>query len=338
MAAEQKQRLTLSFGPHIHYPLGRSTAELMWTVNLALMPALVWAVLIFGWQALALTVSAVLGTTLGEMAMCALTKTRVTLRDGSAVCSGILLAFVIAPGMPLYMPFVGGFLGIVLAKGVFGGLGHNIFNVALIARAIMMATFPVPMTTAWLVPKFGQIVPDGTTMATPLAVLKEHGLDAALALFQQMPDTALGALAPWEKLMLGLRPGCIGEVSVVFILLGAAFLLYKKVIRLYIPLSVIAGTVFMGLFSASPMLHSLAGGLWLGAFFMATDYVTSPITPRGQIVFGLGIGLLTGMIRIWGGYPEGVCYAILLMNIMVPALNEWFPPRRFASRFEEVNA
>jgi electron transport complex protein RnfD len=335
---EQKTPLTLSFGPHIHYPLSRSTASLMWTVNLALMPALIWAVLIFGWPALAVTLSAVLGTVLGEFAMCALTRTRVTLRDGSAVCSGILLAFVIAPGMPLFMPFVGGFLGIVLAKGVFGGLGYNIFNVALIARAIMMATFPVPMTTAWLVPRLGGFVPDGVTMATPMAVLKARGLDAALALFNQMPDSALGALAPWEKLMLGLRPGSIGEVSVLFIVLGSTFLVYKRIIKLYIPLSVIAGTALMGCFSASPMIHSLAGGLWLGAFFMATDYVTSPITPRGQIVFGLGIGVITGVIRIWGGYPEGICYAILLMNILVPALNEWFPPRHFASRFEDVAA
>jgi electron transport complex protein RnfD len=310
----------------------------MWMVNAALLPALIWGTLIFGWQALALTLSSVFGAVLGEHLMCLITKKPTTVKDGSAVCSGILLAFVIAPGMPIYMPFVGSLIGIVFTKGVFGGLGYNIFNVALISRAVMMATFPVDMTTKWLVPKFGDIVPDGTTMATPLAVLKERGLDAALALFDKVPDTALGALGPMEKLVLGLRPGCIGEVSVVFILLGAAFLVWKKIIKLYIPLSVIGGTVFMGLFSDSPLLHSLAGGLWLGAFFMATDYVTSPITPKGQIAFGLGIGILTGTIRIWGGYPEGVCYAILLMNILVPAMNDWFPPQRFASRAKGAKA
>ena len=330
--------LTVSHGPHIHHATGYSTASLMWMVNLSLMPALAWGILIFGWRALALTLSSVLGALVGEHLMCRLTKHATTIKDGSAVCSGILLAFVIAPGMPLYAPFVGSLLGIALAKGVFGGLGYNIFNVALISRAILMATFPVDMTTKWLVPRFGHMMPDGKTMATPLAVLKERGLNDALALLENIPHTVFGTLRPTEKLILGLRPGCIGEVSVLFILVGAVFLLGKRVIKLYIPLSVLAGAVLMGLFGQSPLLHSLAGGLWLGAFFMATDYVTSPITPRGQIVFGLGVGVLTGVIRIWGGYPEGVCYAILLMNILVPALNGWFPPRRFASRAEGVSA
>lgn len=329
-----RSSLSISFGPHIHYPQSCSISTIMWTVNFSLMPALAWGVAIFGWQALALTISSVLGAMVGEHLMCLLTKKPTTLKDGSAVCSGILLAFVIAPGIPVYMPFVGSLLGIVFSKGVFGGLGYNIFNVALISRAIMMATYPVEMTTKWLVPRFGDILPDGVTMATPLAVLKERGLDAALALFDKIPDASLGVLGPTEKLILGLRPGCIGEVSLIFILLGASFLIWKKIIKLYIPLSVIAGTMLMGLFSDSLTIHSFAGGLWLGAFFMATDYVTSPITPRGQVIFGLGVGLLTGVIRIWGGYPEGVCYAILLMNILVPALNEWFPPRRFASRAE----
>jgi electron transport complex protein RnfD len=147
------------------------------------------------------------------------------------------------------------------------------------------------------------------------------------------PDAFAGVpqgLEPWLSFLLGLRPGCIGEVSVLLIVLGAAFLVRQRIIKLYIPLSVIAGAALMAVFSDLPLIYLLSGGLWLGAFFMATDYVTSPATPKGQILFGLGIGLLTGVIRNWGGYPEGVCYAILLMNMLVPALDQWFPPKRVA--------
>ena len=331
--SELKQSFKLSYGPHVRYKGGLSTSQIMWRVNISLMPALLWSVFIFGINPFLVTLASVIGALLGEYLICKGTKKPSTLGDGSATCTGILLAFTLPPGIPFYMPLVGAFLGIILTKGLFGGLGHNIFNVALIGRAILMASFPVAMTTLWTKPRLLGIMNfDGATMATPLAILKKDGVNAAVSMLATIDDAALGGGSYIMKLVLGLRPGCIGEVSVVLILIGAAYLLYKRIIKLTIPLSVIAGAAIMGIFSGSPLIQIFGGGLWLGAFFMATDYVTSPATFKGQIVFGLGIGLLTGLIRNFGGYPEGVCYAILLMNIMTPALNEWFQPRKFSER------
>lgn len=317
----------LSYGPHIRR--GRTTAEIMWLVNISLMPALVWAWIVFGWQVVAITASSILGCVVAEHLACKLTKVPSTIRDGSVVCTGILLAFTLPPALPLWMPFVGALLGVFLAKSVFGGLGYNIFNVALIARAIMMATFPVEMTTRWLAPGLiGASEIDAFTGATPLAVMKAATQSGEALQLSGVPAD----MNPWLSFFLGLQSGSIGEVSVLFVVAGAAFLLWHRIIKLYIPLSVLAGAALMAPFSDAPLLYMLSGGLWLGAFFMATDYVTSPSTPRGQIVFGLGIGLLTGIIRNWGGYPEGICYAILLMNLLVPALEEWFRPKRVADQ------
>jgi len=317
--------LHLSSGPHIHK--GRTTQQIMWMVNLALVPALIWATVIYGWKPAALTIAAILGCLVAEQITCQLTKSRSTIMDGSAVCSGLLLAFTLPPGMPVWMPFVGGILAVFFAKSVFGGLGYNIFNVALVGRAMMMATFPVEMTTTWITPKVGnQAALDAISGATPLAELKARGVEGSLGAFTNSLET----IDFFSTFVLGARTGSIGEVSVILVLLGAAFLLWKGIIKLFIPLSVIAGAALMAPFSDAPMIYMFAGGLWLGAFFMATDYVTSPSTITGQIVFGLGIGLLTGIIRNWGGYPEGICYAILLMNIFTPALEDWFKPKRQA--------
>lgn len=319
-------KLVVSYGPHVRTT--RSTTQIMWLVNFSLLPALLWGVAVFGWQALAITLSGILGCVAAEHMTCILTKHRNTIGDGSAVCSGLLLAMTLPPGLPIWMPFVGGFLAMVLTKGLFGGLGYNIFNVALIGRAIMMATFPVDMTTQWLAPQLGTLLPvDAVTMATPLAVLKEKGLSVAMSLFDQYPEDISYTL----RLFLGLRPGSIGEVSVLFVLAGAGFLLWKRIISLWIPVSVLVGLGLVALLSPAPVVHLLTGGLWLGAFFMATDYVTSPSMPKGQVVFGLGVGLLTGLIRVYGGYPEGICYAILLMNILTPALDDWFRPKKVAA-------
>ncbi len=319
--------LHLSYGPHVRR--GRTTAEIMWLVNISLMPALVWAWIMFGWQVIALTASSILGCAVAEHLACKLGKMPSTVRDGSVICTGILLAFTLPPAIPLWMPFLGGLLGVFFAKSVFGGLGYNIFNVALIARSIMMATFPVEMTTRWLPPStLGSAAIDAFTGATPLAAMKTATQSGAALQLTGVP----GDMNPLVSFFLGFQSGSIGEVSVLFILIGALFLLWHRIIKLYIPLSVIAGAALMAPFSDTPLLYMLSGGLWLGAFFMATDYVTSPSTPKGQIVFGLGIGLLTGIIRNWGGYPEGICYAILLMNLLVPALEEWFRPKRVADR------
>lgn len=323
--SESSQTLHLSSGPHIFS--GRTTAQIMWMVNLSLLPALAWAWAVFGWPVLAITLSSILGCLVAEYLACRITKTASTLLDGSAVCSGLLLAYTLPPGISLWMPFVGGVLAMFLCKGVFGGLGYNVFNVALIGRAMMMATFPVEMTTRWLVPTLGLGKVDSISGATALAQLKAGGHEGLLKMLSTVTDNAHLLF----DFFLGMRSGSIGEVSVLMIMLGAAFLLWQGIIKLYIPISIFIGVALMSHFSAAPMIYMLSGGIWLGAFFMATDYVTSPTTPKGQIIFGLGIGLLTGIIRNWGGYPEGICYAILLMNILTPALNDWFRPKRLTA-------
>jgi electron transport complex protein RnfD len=299
----------------------------MWMVNLSLLPALLWAWAVFGWPVLAITLSSILGCVCAEALVCRITKTSSTVLDGSAVCSGLLLAYTLPPGISIWMPFIGGMLAMFFCKGVFGGLGYNIFNVALIGRAMMMATFPVEMTTRWLQPTLGMGKVDAIAGATALAKLKLEGHEGLLKMLATVSDNA----HLWLDFFLGMRAGSIGEVSVLMIILGAVFLLWQRIIKLYIPISIFVGVALMSPFSVAPMVYMLSGGIWLGAFFMATDYVTSPTTAKGQIVFGLGIGLLTGIIRNWGGYPEGICYAILLMNILTPALNDWFRPKRFAA-------
>ncbi len=320
--SEQTPTLHLSYGPHIR--CDRTTTNIMWLVNASLIPALAWAALVFGWQVIGITTASILGCLLAEHLTCKLQHKTTTIMDGSVVCTGLLLAYTLPPAIPIWMPFVGGLLGTLFSKGVFGGLGYNIFNVALVSRAIMMSTFPVAMTTAWIAPSLGGFLgADAITGATPLAFLTPSGVSSG-----QMLTDLPTQMNTTQAFVLGLRPGSIGEVSTLMILLGAGFLFYKKIIKLYIPISILASTFMMGLFTDNPLLYLFSGGLWLGAFYMATDYVTSPITPKGQIIFGLGIGLLTGIIRNWGGYPEGICYAILLMNILVPALNDWFRPQR----------
>lgn len=227
--------------------------------------------------------------------------------------TGLLLVGTVSPGLPFWMPAAGGFFAIVFGKMLFGGLGFNIFNPALIGRAFLMVTFPVAMTTTWLVPHPGRLLPpDVVTQATPLHLWKLEGV----------------IRTGWTELLLGLHAGSVGEVSVVLVGCGACVLLAKGIIKPVIPLAVIAGLLLVAIWSRVPLFHLLTGGLWFGAFYMATDYVTAPLLPRAQVIFGLGIGILTGVIRLWGGYPEGICYAILIMNSVTPALNHWFRPAR----------
>jgi electron transport complex protein RnfD len=266
-----------------------------------------------------------------------LLKRPVRIRDGSAVITGLLLAYIIPPGVPYWTPVTGAVMAIFVTKVLMGGLGFNIFNPALIGRAFLVATYPVVMTTAWLEPLRGASLfkylgpgVDAVSAATPLHVLKHYGMAAFIEKF--------GALSSvYADFFVGLRPGCIGETSALLLLLGGVFLIYKRYITWHIPVSVIASIalltwVFGGehLFSGNPLLAVLSGGVTLGAFFMATDYVTSPSQKAGQIFFGAGIGALTVLIRLKGGYPEGICYAILLMNPLTPALDQWFRPKRFS--------
>ena len=320
MSADTAARpLVLAPGPHVH--AAETTTRIMWTVNLALLPAAAWGVLLFGLPALGAILGAMAGSVGGEWLTARALRSRTSVRDGSAFCTGLLLALTLPPRVPAWMALLGGVFAVVFGKMVFGGLGFNLFNPALVGRAFMMATFPLPMTSGWSHPAFGRPAVDAVTTATPLAALRERGLEAALNLVG-------GPGSTWANLALGFRPGSIGETSVLLMLVGGAVLLARRIITPTIPLAVVGGLALVTAPSGLLGLHLLSGGLWLGALFMATDYVTSPNTRAGQIVFGLTIGCLTGIIRLYGGYPEGICYAILLANTLVPALNIWFRPRR----------
>ena len=300
---DNEEKFLLSPGPHLR--TGMTTREIMWWVSGSLLPVFLWGTSLYGFRVLFLLLSGIIGSLFGEWLVNHLRHQRQTLFDGSAVLTGLLLVGTLSPGLPLWMPASGGFVAIVFAKMLFGGLGFNIFNPALIGRAFLMATFPLAMTTTWIKPF------DAITQATPLNFLKLEGIGT-----------------PTWNLFLGFRSGSIGEVSVLLIILGASLLIWKRIIKLYIPLSIIIGLFLISLFSGLPLFHLLTGGLWFGAFYMATDYVTAPMMPKAQILFGLLIGILTGVIRLWGGYPEGICYAILIVNALTPALNHWFKPTR----------
>ncbi len=318
--SESDRQFVLTPGPHLH--AAESTAKIMWWVNGALAPAALWGVYVFGLNALAVVVASILGAVGAEWISSRMLRRRPTLTDGSAVCTGLLMALTLPPRLPAWEAFVGALFAIALGKMIFGGLGFNLFNPALLGRAFLMATFPLAMTSGWAAPRpWFTANLDAVTTATPLAVLKEQGLDAAIKLV-----TSPAGL--WSALALGFRPGSIGEVSMLLVAIGAGVLLVRRIITLTIPLSVFAGVALSTLHTGVPMLHLMSGGLWLGAFFMATDYVTSPSNRNGQIVFGLIVGLLTGVIRVYGGYPEGICYAILIANAIAPALDLWFRPKR----------
>ncbi len=312
-------------GPHVH--AAESTARIMWTVNAALAPAALWGAFVFGAGAVSVLVGALAGALGAEWLTSRALRRRATLGDGSAFCTGLLLAMTLPPQLPGWAALLGGAFAIAIGKAIFGGLGFNLFNPALVGRAFLMASFPLAMTSGWsgARPWFGAPL-DAVTTPTPLAALREHSLGEA---FRAVTGTG----SPWMSLVLGFRPGSIGEGSVLLLAVGAAVLLARGIIRVTIPLSVFAGLALVTLTVQEPPateLHLLSGGLWLGACFMATDYVTSPNTRGGQIVFGLVIGALTGIIRIFGGYPEGICYAILIANLLVPALNLSFRPHRIA--------
>ncbi len=320
--------LTVSISPHVKSPV--TVEKIMWTVVGCLIPPLILSTCIYGIRVLVITLISVISCVLTEAISQKLLNREVTIRDGSAVITGILLAYVIPPGVPYYLPVLGGIMAIFVTKQLFGGLGFNIFNPALIGRAFLMATFPVAMTSAWITPKYLKYSADTISSATPLFIVKHYGIEALIQKYG-----SLGYI--YKNFFLGLRPGCIGETSALLILVAGLYLIYKGYIKWYIPVSMI-GTIalltwiFGGdhLFGGNAVVAILSGGVMLGAFFMATDYATSPNYKTGQLIYGAGIGALTVLIRLKGGYPEGVCYAILLMNGVTPALDSWFKPKRFA--------
>ncbi|MDG5817009.1 RnfABCDGE type electron transport complex subunit D [Chitinispirillales bacterium ANBcel5] len=326
---DEKMLLHLSTSPHIRQPM--AVPEIMKWVILALMPAFVSSVIFFGWRSIMLTVVSV-GSAVGtEWFINKYFKRPCTIKDYSAVLTGLLLALNFPATLPWWTAVIGSVFAIALAKLAFGGLGSNFINPALAGRAFLVASYPAAMTN-FNAPFFGSISGiDGVSGATPLSNIK----DAFLAgnFDPQLFSSALRSLS------IGNVGGCIGETSAIALLLGGLILVWKRIIDIRIPLSYI-GTVFIlfwlsngsGSFfnSASlitPTYHVLAGGLLLGAIFMATDMVTSPITPKGRIIFGIGCGVLTFTIRKFGGYPEGVTYSILLMNLIVPLIDRYTRPK-----------
>lgn len=322
----------------------------MYSVIVSLLPAFIGAVYFFGLRALLITVLSVITCVVTEAVIEKLAGKPITIFDGSAIVTGILLAFNLPAGISWWIPVVGCVFAIGVGKMTFGGLGYNPMNPALLGRVFLLFSWPVEMTTTWTQP-LGASVVDTETVATPLAVLQENSkillnresfpietINDALAKMANLADANM-------DLFIGNVSGCIGETSVLLLLIGAAFLMFKRYIGWRIPFLYI-GTVALltwifggydGLFSGPWMFHILSGGLILGAFFMATDMVTSPITSRGRILFGIGCGILTTVIRLYGGFPEGVSFSILLMNLTVPLIDRLTRPKVFG-KVRSINA
>lgn len=306
----------------------------MWLVVIALLPALGGSVYFFGLRSLLPVVISVASSILFDGLAQRAFGRKPTPFDGSAVITGLLLAYNLPPGVPLWIPVIGAAFATVVVKQFFGGLGHNFINPALAARAFLMVSWPTHMTTMWLKP-FGTAPLSGldaVSGATPLAFVRRAaelvppGMDLNELLRQA------NSLAELKRLFFGNVGGCLGETSALLLLIGALFLIVIRVIDWRIPVSYIGTVMALALVlpnnRLTPLFHVLSGGIILGAFFMATDYVTSPTVRGGQIAFGLTVGILTGIIRVYGGYPEGICYAILIANAISPALDLWFRPKR----------
>jgi len=320
------QQVYLSSSPHIH--AGETTDQVMRAVIYSLLPACAVAVYFFGLPALGVLLLATLGCLAAEAACQRLMGKPVALADGSAAVTGILLALNLPPTSPWWLTLLGAVIAIVIGKQVYGGLGANPFNPALVARVVLLISFPVQMTS-WSAPAPLGSGLDLVTTATPLGEWKN-----AVMLTGKLPEVMQGSSL---QHLLGNMPGCIGEVSALALLLGAAYLFWRRILTWQIPVAYVGTVVLLaGLFwlidpskYPSPLFHLLTGGLVLGAFYMATDMVTTPVTSRGMLLFGIGCGLLTVLIRLFGGYPEGVSFAILLMNAATPLIDRYLRPRTF---------
>jgi electron transport complex protein RnfD len=322
--------LTVSPSPHIHTEL--TVPQIMRGVIIAMVPALLFSVYNFGLGAIYVSALAVIFCVVIEYGIAKyLLKKDATIYDGSAIITGLLLAFNVPSNLPWYIILIGSAVSIGIGKMSFGGLGNNPFNPALVGRVFLLLSFPVQMTS-W--PASGATFSlDAVTGATPLGILKD-GLrngESVDSLMTQMPS--------YTDFFFGLQSGSLGEMSAFALLLGLGYMLYRKIITWHTPVSMLV-TVFAlsGIFwlinpekFASPLFHLLTGGVMLGAVFMATDYVTSPFTHRGMLLFGFGIGLLTILIRLFGNYPEGVSFAILIMNAFVPMINRFAKEPRYGA-------
>ena len=310
--AENKSYL-LSSSPHVYSNV--NARRLMLNVIIALLPTTIYGIYLFGLPALLTVAVSVASCVVFEAAFRALVKSPNHNGDLSAVVTGLLLALILPPSTPWWMTAIGALASIVFAKEFFGGLGHNPFNPALIGRAVLLMSFPAAITT-WHKPF--EAIADATTTATPLNILKLGGTmaDVAKSLgVSSTPDV-------YMNLFLGTRAGCIGESSILLLLVGAVFLLATGTIVCVTPLAMLATTAIVSMFfGTDPLFAVLSGGVVFGAFFMATDYATSPLTTRGKLLFGIGSGIILVLIRELGGFPEGVTYAILIMNAFTPYFN-----------------
>lgn len=341
--------LPIAASPHAHG--GARVSGVMLRVMLALTPATLYGFWLFGWPAIHLFWITIAGCVLAELFCTRLMGRPATLRDGSAVLTGWLLALSLPPWAPAWIGLLGGFIAIVVGKQVFGGLGQNLFNPAMVARVALLVSFPVVMTQ-WVAPQpifsagapgaleglrivlEGRAPPDAIASASLLGHAKTE-LSRGLALPEAL-SAGHGALFDW----LGARAGSLGETGAILLLGGGLYLLLARVIRWHIPVAVLAGialpaliahAVDPGRYLSAPQ-HLLSGAAILGAFFIATDYVTSPNTPLGRLVFGAGVGLLTWIIRSWGGFPEGMAFAVLLMNALTPVIDRYCRPRILGRR------
>lgn len=327
-----ESKFLVTEAPHVRARDG--VRDIMLDVIIALMPALIAGTVVFGYRVAAVAAVCIASCVFFEWLWCRLVKKPSSISDLSAAVTGLLLALNMPVTIPLWMPIIGSLFAIVIVKQFFGGIGHNFMNPALAARAFMLTSWAQAMTS-WTVPFAkltlgGKAAADAVSSATPLALLKSGS-------YEGMPT--------YLNLFLGNAAGCIGEVSALAILIGAAYLLYRRVIKLRVPLCFIL-TVFVitwifgknGWFTGDALRHILSGGVLLGAFFMATDYTTTPYTPKGQIIFGIGCGIITAVIRLWGAYPEGVSYSILLMNAATPLIDRYTAPKRFGTEGGKLNA
>ena len=361
------QPLIVSISPHLRDR--DSTARIMWTVVAVLAPVAAWSGYVFGYRAWMVILTAVVFAVGSEAAVCLYRRIPSTLNDGSAIITGTLLAFCLPANVPLYVPAVGSVIAIVLVKSIFGGLGHNIWNPALMARAILQLSFPTSLNLAqWPILRdthkffdlgrfaanINDVGVDAVTGATVTAAVAmparvADAISQATPLNTHMLPPHTGVLAGYDpshlSMWLGLRPGCLGETCFVLLTLGCLVLIALRIVKWYMPTLYIATTLLVVTvlpYSKGPLVtswgdwgypayHLLFGGVALGAMFMATDMVTSPLTAAGRIIFAVGCGLITGLIRLYGGYPEGVCYAILLMNTATPLIDRITRPRVFGT-------
>lgn len=325
VVSNKEDNYIITTSPHIHTV--DSIPRVMYSVVIALVPAIIISVLFFGKAAILIYTLSIVSCLVVEAVAQKIMGRPITITDGSVLITGVLLAMNLPPSSPWWLVVLGAVIAVVLGKQIYGGLGYNPFNPVLVARIVLLISFPVQMTS-WVKPSPLFMGVDLVTVATPLGEIKtELMLKGAIDISRYN----------YLDFTTGFMGGSMGEMSVIALLLGAVFLLYRKYITWHIPMSFV-GTVFVltGIFwlvdptkYANPIFHLLAGGLILGAFFMATDMVTSPVYRKGMIIFGIGCGLITVVIRLFGGYPEGVAFSILLMNSATPIIDRYTKPKKF---------